>query len=219
MNPIDNYDAFWQKLKQTEKAYAYLSLDPGRRLWIDTYPPFMLFDPPDAMPVDHRRQTPLEAISSACRHEPFSLYFHIGFCRQRCAYCRQYEVEVLGKGQNPGLLERYVDQLKRDVDRSLELFPYLDRQTFGMYFGGGTPSILSLRQLEKLLSHLRSIFDRRELTPGSTFEVNPMHSVFRVSVSVFRVSRRKCWPRRGANNIRGNCRESSTAPRKAGSPL
>ncbi len=92
------------------------------------------------------------------------LYIHIPFCPKLCPYCSFY-VETGTKNKTTAFL----DALLREVDEAKaahELRP----QT--IYFGGGTPSALTVAHLEYLLGGLRARLDLSELREW-TFEVNP----------------------------------------------
>ena len=69
-----------------------------------------------------------------------SLYVHVPFCAQKCAYCAFYSEASSG-----GLINRYVAALLRE----LELVAH-DLRPRTVFFGGGTPSLLNLRQWEKI---------------------------------------------------------------------
>lgn len=76
-----------------------------------------------------------------------SLYIHVPFCAQKCEYCAFFSEASSGE-----LINRYVDA----VIRELELVtPELQPQT--IFFGGGTPSILNLRQWERILRALERL--------------------------------------------------------------
>jgi oxygen-independent coproporphyrinogen-3 oxidase len=90
-----------------------------------------------------------------------SLYIHVPFCAQKCAYCAFYSEPSSGD-----LINRYVAALIRE----LELVAH-DLQPRTIFFGGGTPSLLNLRQWEQILRAL----ERLNL-PGAeefTVECNP----------------------------------------------
>jgi oxygen-independent coproporphyrinogen-3 oxidase len=92
------------------------------------------------------------------------LYFHIPFCPKLCPYCCFY-VETGAKNKTTAFL----DALLREVDEA-KVAHELKPET--IYFGGGTPSALTVEQLDYLLSGLRSRLDLSELREW-TFEVNP----------------------------------------------
>ncbi|WP_035987184.1 radical SAM family heme chaperone HemW [Leptolyngbya sp. KIOST-1] len=87
---------------------------------------------------------------------PTSAYIHIPFCRRRCFYC-DFPISVLGnqqRGETSGTVEGYVELLCTEIAATPKLNPH-PLQT--VFFGGGTPSLLSVPQLETILAHL----DRR----------------------------------------------------------
>ncbi len=91
---------------------------------------------------------------------PTSAYLHIPFCRRRCFYC-DFPVAVVGdrrSGEPSPAIETYVDQLCREIElrgaRRVDSGPELET----VFFGGGTPSLLSGPQLVRILGTLRQIF-------------------------------------------------------------
>lgn len=73
--------------------------------------------------------------------EPFSLYFHIPFCRSRCPYCDFYSTTALSSR------DAYADALLRALETA-PVPPGTPAAT--IYFGGGTPYLLA-RQLPRIL--------------------------------------------------------------------
>ena len=70
-----------------------------------------------------------------------SLYVHVPFCAQKCAYCAFFSEASSGE-----LINRYTDALVREMELVAgELKPRT------IFFGGGTPSILNLKQWETIL--------------------------------------------------------------------
>ena len=90
-----------------------------------------------------------------------SLYVHVPFCSHKCEYCAFYS-ELL----NADLVNRFTDSLCSEI-RTVS--PHLDPST--VFFGGGTPSLLPMKHLEKILStfHNEEWKDLREWT----VECNP----------------------------------------------
>jgi oxygen-independent coproporphyrinogen-3 oxidase len=76
-----------------------------------------------------------------------SLYIHVPFCAQKCAYCAFYSEPSSGD-----LINRYVAALIRE----LELVAH-DLQPRTIFFGGGTPSLLNLRQWDQILRALERL--------------------------------------------------------------
>ena len=92
------------------------------------------------------------------------LYFHIPFCPKLCPYCSFY-VETGAANKTTAFL----DALLREVEEAGKRFT-LKPET--IYFGGGTPSALTVEQLDYLLGGLRARLDLSGLREW-TFEVNP----------------------------------------------
>jgi oxygen-independent coproporphyrinogen-3 oxidase len=100
------------------------------------------------------------------------VYLHIPFCKSRCSYC-DFATDVY---RDSGAVERYVHALRREIEVFREHDPESKTQNLepidSVYFGGGTPSLLSPAQVELLLSTVRNVF---EVSPSSeiTMEMNP----------------------------------------------
>ncbi|MFQ3597610.1 MAG: radical SAM family heme chaperone HemW [Chloroherpetonaceae bacterium] len=92
------------------------------------------------------------------------LYIHIPFCRRRCAYCDFYFVT------NGALIERFLVALEEEINVRADLFA--DEAVSTIYFGGGTPSMLSALQLGRILSILQKKF-RLDSDLELTLEANP----------------------------------------------
>ena len=91
------------------------------------------------------------------------LYLHIPFCRSRCSYC-DFATGIY----QPELAERYVRALVGEIARSPNAGAHVDT----IYFGGGTPSLLTPRQLDLILSTLHRQF-LIESASEVTVEMNP----------------------------------------------
>lgn len=84
-----------------------------------------------------------------------SAYIHIPFCRRRCHYC-DFPIEVVGNSVRTKKLtiDEYIDVLCREIGRTLSREIPLET----VFFGGGTPSLLSPSQLARILTCLRERF-------------------------------------------------------------
>ncbi len=91
------------------------------------------------------------------------LYFHIPFCAKLCPYCSFY-VDTHFKNKSA----RFLDALLREVKMQTGQYSIKPRT---IYFGGGTPSSLSIGEIESLAT-LRENLDLSELEEW-TFEINP----------------------------------------------
>lgn len=78
--------------------------------------------------------------------EPRSVYVHVPFCAQKCEYCAFYSTAADGE-----LINRYVAALVRELELRRGSLPGAPDTVF---FGGGTPSLLNLRQWETVLAAL-----------------------------------------------------------------
>lgn len=76
-----------------------------------------------------------------------SLYVHVPFCAQKCAYCAFYSEASSGE-----LVNRYVAALVRELELVAE-----DLRPRTIFFGGGTPSLLNLRQWEQILKAMERL--------------------------------------------------------------
>ncbi len=96
----------------------------------------------------------------------YSLYFHIPFCVHRCAYC-DFNTYAGQEASIPA----YVEALGREVEFVGQNFP-AGNQVHTIFFGGGTPSLLSPAQFDSIF---RSIHKHFPLTNDAeiTIEANP----------------------------------------------
>ena len=83
---------------------------------------------------------------------PLGLYLHIPFCRKRCKFC-YFKVFT---EKNAKEIETYVSALSREIEL-VSALPVMGGRPFRfVYFGGGTPSFLSSKQLTSLVDRLRA---------------------------------------------------------------
>ena len=130
--------------------------------FVSNYPPFSLWQAeyiPDA----------IEALNRPPRTEdPLGLYLHIPFCRKRCKFC-YFKVYT---DKNAAEIERYLDALIKENEIYSRARAFQGRQLRFAYFGGGTPSYISERQLEYLVEGL-SRHVSWENAEEVTFECEP----------------------------------------------
>jgi oxygen-independent coproporphyrinogen III oxidase len=93
-----------------------------------------------------------------------AIYIHIPFCKQACYYCDFHF------STNSGSLERMIEALKTEIRLQANYLPSNELQS--IYFGGGTPSMLSAKQLENLMSCISETF-RIDPKAEITLEANP----------------------------------------------
>ena len=93
------------------------------------------------------------SLQSAPKDEtPLGLYLHIPFCRKRCKFC-YFKVFTDVKAPE---VQRYVDALCKEISLVSQLEVMGGRPFRFVYFGGGTPSFLSPKQLTTLAERLRT---------------------------------------------------------------
>lgn len=118
---------------------------------------------------------------------PSSAYVHIPFCRRRCYYC-DFPVAVVGdraRAENSDRIARYVDTICQEIATT----PALGKPLETIFFGGGTPSLLSVSQLNQVIETLIKHFGIAtnaeisiEIDPG-TFDFNQLQGYLQAGVN------------------------------------
>jgi oxygen-independent coproporphyrinogen-3 oxidase len=112
--------------------------------FVSNYPPFSQWTVENLGDVE-------QALHSPPRDVPLGLYLHIPFCRKRCKFC-YFKVFT---DKNAPEVERYVSALAQEIELVSKL-PVMGGRPFRfVYFGGGTPSFLSGKQLTRLVDRLK----------------------------------------------------------------
>lgn len=93
------------------------------------------------------------------------LYIHIPFCVKKCAYC-----DFLSGPASRERIEEYIQALKKEIE-SYGKFAE-DYEVSTVFFGGGTPSLLSSEQMEMIMGAIKHIFLLQE-NAEITMEANP----------------------------------------------
>ena len=91
------------------------------------------------------------------------IYIHVPFCERKCLYCDFYSVT------DQDLVDKYVDEIVTEIKKNAS--NHLDKIVKTIYFGGGTPSILSVANLEKIFNAITKYFSVN--LKEATIEVNP----------------------------------------------
>jgi oxygen-independent coproporphyrinogen-3 oxidase len=113
--------------------------------FISNYPPYSQWNRESLDEIRTAMQSP------PTEDAPLGLYLHIPFCRKRCKFC-YFKVFT---DVNAKEIQRYVDALDREIELVSRL-PVMGERPFRfVYFGGGTPSYLSPKQLTSLAKRLR----------------------------------------------------------------
>ena len=130
--------------------------------FVANYPPFSVWT---ESAVDGLARP---ALGKAPADIPLGLYLHIPFCRKRCHFC-YFRVYT---DKNASEVQSYLDTLAREWELYGEEPAIAGRPLDFIYFGGGTPSFLSVRQLKGLVDRLSAV---RSWSTASeiTFECEP----------------------------------------------
>ena len=88
-------------------------------------------------------------------------YIHIPFCRQKCSYCKFALTPIFDDYKK----KKYLHFLEKEIRKKLGKFS--DRKINTIYFGGGTPSVLSIDEIQRILQLFPK--NKKEIS----FESNP----------------------------------------------
>ncbi len=92
------------------------------------------------------------------------IYIHIPFCKRKCAYCDFYSIA------NTKYINEFVSTVCKEIELQKE---YLDNETIcTIYFGGGTPSVLTAYQINEIIEKINKHF-KVENNNEITLEANP----------------------------------------------
>jgi oxygen-independent coproporphyrinogen-3 oxidase len=131
--------------------------------FIANYPPFSVWKP-EAVESDARPALASPPVAGT----PLGLYLHIPFCRKRCHFC-YFRVYT---DKNASEVQGYLDTLAREWELYAEQAAIAGRPLNFVYFGGGTPSYISTKQLESLVSRMDAVSTWRQ-AEEITFECEP----------------------------------------------
>lgn len=95
-----------------------------------------------------------------------SIYIHIPFCKKRCAYC-----DFITYADMQHFKDDYVQALVKEIN-GVKSTEFASEPVGTLYFGGGTPSLLSSRHFEDIINVVNKTFDISEIQE-ITVESNP----------------------------------------------
>jgi oxygen-independent coproporphyrinogen III oxidase len=144
------------EMTQLEPATSRLDLeatDVGS-VFVSNYPPYSFWSAAGIEAAEAALDAPPRA------GVPLGLYLHVPFCRRRCKFC-YFRVFT---DKNAEQIERYLDALGTEVERYAQRRAVAGRPLHFVYFGGGTPSYLAVKQLVPLVDRLKAAlpWDRAE---------------------------------------------------------
>lgn len=116
--------------------------------FISNYPPFSFWSEDQARHVHEAYAEPHEGTPP-----PLGLYHHIPFCRKRCHFC-YFRVYT---DKNAAEIKHYLDCTVRELEMMASKPLIAGRKPKFVYFGGGTPSYLSPKQLAELTDRMKAI--------------------------------------------------------------
>jgi oxygen-independent coproporphyrinogen-3 oxidase len=127
---------------------------------------------------------PLKAMRPLGRGEPKRLlgvldgtevetYVHFPFCEIRCSFCHFYK-EISKESSAPNLEHPILDAVLTEISRTVDVIGKIKARSF--YVGGGTPSLITLRGLDRLLACVDKNF---EILPNAEvkFELFPKRDI------------------------------------------
>lgn len=98
--------------------------------------------------------------------ENIGIYIHIPFCKKKCFYC-----DFVSYENKDNLIQEYIDAVCLEILQNAEILSEYNIST--IYFGGGTPSLIKVEYIEKILNTLKLfVTDEKEINE-ITIEVNP----------------------------------------------
>lgn len=84
-----------------------------------------------------------------CQKDTCSVYISVPFCPSRCSYCSFVSSATSAEGR---FLDPYVDRLVEEIEQKARIVRERGLKVLSLYIGGGTPTVLSDEQLDRILS-------------------------------------------------------------------
>nr|VFJ91231.1 MAG: oxygen-independent coproporphyrinogen-3 oxidase [Candidatus Kentron sp. H]VFJ92346.1 MAG: oxygen-independent coproporphyrinogen-3 oxidase [Candidatus Kentron sp. H]VFJ98930.1 MAG: oxygen-independent coproporphyrinogen-3 oxidase [Candidatus Kentron sp. H] len=134
---------------QTTRRGFITNLESSRRGFITNYPNFQ-----------HWKKTTAGEMTAG---KPLNIYVHIPFCAQQCSYCYYRTITGTRKSE----VDKYVNALCREIEITSQHFNLKERPVISVYFGGGTPTLISGDNLSQIIGTLHknlNIVDGYEFT-------------------------------------------------------
>jgi oxygen-independent coproporphyrinogen-3 oxidase len=119
-------------------------------LFVSAYPPFSCWSEQGTAAAD----SALQSESASPSEIPLGIYVHTPFCLERCHYC--YYRSFADPTRET--IDRYLDALISELKLYAQSPAVAGRYPTFIYFGGGTPSLLSAEQIQRLISEFKATF-------------------------------------------------------------
>jgi oxygen-independent coproporphyrinogen-3 oxidase len=88
---------------------------------------------------------------------PLGLYIAVPFCRTKCSYCN-FASDVFSRAVFDNYVKRLCAEIEHSTRNAEQMGAQIDRPVDSIYFGGGTPTLLEITQLEHVFVTIRQIF-------------------------------------------------------------
>lgn len=98
--------------------------------------------------------------------ENIGIYIHIPFCKKKCFYC-----DFVSYENKENLIQEYIDTVCLKILQNAEILSEYNIST--IYFGGGTPSLIKVEYIEKILNTLKLFVTDEKEIKEITIEINP----------------------------------------------
>src|ERR1044071_9400757 len=89
---------------------------------------------------------------------PLGLYISVPFCRTKCTYCN-FASDVFSRAVFEKYISRVCDEISSAQQTAEQVGGTFDRAVDSIYFGGGTPTLLDVAQLDRIFVTIRQNFD------------------------------------------------------------
>ena len=154
-----------------------------------------------------------ESVEEGLAPKPLNLYVHTPYCIQRCAYC--YFKTTTLKDNRLQEIDRYVSSVCKEIELISKHYDLKNRPIETVYFGGGTPTLLTEENIDKLFSTLRANFALGDAQ--ITFEGEPVTLTERKAALLKQQQRQADQPRHPV--VQGGGRLPDRPPRHRGADL
>ncbi|MDP6038376.1 MAG: coproporphyrinogen III oxidase, partial [Candidatus Latescibacteria bacterium] len=118
-------------------------------VFVSNYPPYSFWNDKQVSQIEEM----LNTSEPSAEATPLGLYMHIPFCRKRCKFC-YFRVYT---DRNSTEIQTYVDALAKEVETYSTLPRFAGRKLHFVYFGGGTPSYISVKHLKALVDRVKAV--------------------------------------------------------------
>ena len=116
-------------------------------VFVSNYPPYSVWNESTVPEVHH-------ALTEKPRKDALlGLYMHIPFCRKRCKFC-YFRVYT---DKNSSEIDTYLNALAKEIEIYSRQPSIVDRPLHFVYFGGGTPSYISVKHLTNLVDRVKKV--------------------------------------------------------------